>query len=82
MRRRTLGKQVQCTLTGERSYDRSVGICRVGDADLAAALILEGLCARCPRHDPSRRYAATQREAAAWQQSMPGYCRAGMVDAG
>ena len=75
MQNLTRGKEVRCNLTGERTYDRIVGICRVGDLDLAAALIREGLCARCARYDPGMRYATAQRDAGAWNRSMPGYCR-------
>lgn len=69
------GNEVACKLTGERTYDRIVGTCRVGNTDLAAPLIREGVCARCPRYDPAGRYTAVQREAGAWNRSMPGYCR-------
>ena len=75
MQRLTRGNDIRCTLTGERTYDRIVGSCHVGDIDLAAALIREGFCARCPRYDPGMRYAAAQREAGAWNRSMPSYCR-------
>ena len=75
MQRLTRGNDISCTLTGERTYDRIVGTCHVGDSDLAAALIREGFCARCARYDPGMRYATAQREAGAWTKWMPGYCR-------
>jgi endonuclease YncB( thermonuclease family) len=75
MQRLTRGNEVRCTLTGERTYDRIVGTCHVGASDLAAALIRERVCARCPRYDTAGRYAAAQRDAGAWNRSMPGYCR-------
>jgi endonuclease YncB( thermonuclease family) len=75
MQRLTRGDTVRCTLTGERSYDRIVGTCYVGDTDLTAAIIRQGVCARCPRYDPGGRYLPAQREAGAWRGSMPGYCR-------
>jgi endonuclease YncB( thermonuclease family) len=74
MRGLTGGQNVSCSLTGERSYDRMIGTCYVCDADLTAAIISEGVCARCPRYDPGGRYVPAQREAGAWRGSMPGYC--------
>ena len=74
MRSLTRGQHVTCSLTGERTYDRMVGTCYVGDTDLTAAIIRQGVCARCPRYDSQGRYLAAQREAGAWRGSMPGYC--------
>lgn len=66
--------EVACTLTGRRSYDRRIGRCRAGGTDLAEALIRQGYCARCPRHDRDGRYQAAQAEAGPWRWPMPGYC--------
>jgi endonuclease YncB( thermonuclease family) len=74
MQRMTRGDTVRCTLTGERSYDRIVGTCYVADIDLTAAIIRQGTCARCARHDPGGRYLPVQREAGAWRRSVPRYC--------
>jgi hypothetical protein len=74
MRGLTRGQHVTCSLTGEHSYDRMVGTCHVGDTDLTAAIIRQGVCARCPRYDPWGRYSPAQREAGPWRGSMPGYC--------
>jgi endonuclease YncB( thermonuclease family) len=74
MRALTRGQHVTCSLTGERTYDRMVGTCHVGDTDLTAAIIRQGVCARCPRYDRWGRYSAAQREAGPWRGSMPGYC--------
>jgi endonuclease YncB( thermonuclease family) len=74
MRGLTAGQHVTCSLTGERTYDRIVGTCYVGDTDLTAAIIRQGVCARCPRYDPGGRYLPAQREAGPWRGSMPGYC--------
>ena len=57
MQRLTSSNEVRSTLTGQRTYDRIVGTCRVGDTDLAAALICEGFGARCVRYAPGMRYA-------------------------
>jgi endonuclease YncB( thermonuclease family) len=46
------GQHISCSLTGERSYDRMIGTCYVGDTDLTAAIIRQAVCARCPRYDP------------------------------
>jgi hypothetical protein len=71
----TRGNNVRCTLTGQRTYDRIVGTCYVGDTDLTAAIIRQGVCARCPRYDPRERYLPAQLQAGSWNGSMPGYCR-------
>jgi endonuclease YncB( thermonuclease family) len=76
MRGLTGGQHVTCSLTGERTYDRIVGTCHVGDTDLTAAIIRQGVCARCPRYDPWMRYLPAQLMAGAWRGSMPGYCLA------
>ena len=74
MRSLTSGNTVQCSLTGERTYDRIVGTCFASGQDLASMLIRQGVCARCPRYDPEMRYASAQRIAGPWRGSMPGYC--------
>lgn len=74
MSRMVAGRQVSCTLTGERTYDRIVGRCSVDGADLGVALIRGGVCARCPRYDPLMLYLPAQLEAGRWRGSMPGYC--------
>jgi endonuclease YncB( thermonuclease family) len=66
--------EVACELTGRRSYDRHIGQCRAGDTDLADALIRQGHCARCPRHDREGRYRAAQAAAGPWRGTIPGYC--------
>ncbi|RKT32539.1 hypothetical protein BXY70_1886 [Roseovarius halotolerans] len=41
------GKRVTCSLSGERSYDRWLGSCRLaGGRDIANILLGEGLCTR------------------------------------
>jgi hypothetical protein len=74
MRRLVRGASVTCSLTGERTYDRIVGRCHVGEIDLAAALISERVCARCPRYDPWMRYLLVQRRAGGWNGTLPPYC--------
>ena len=63
MRGLTRGRHVTCSLTGERSYDRMIGTCYVGDTDLTAAITfpcqpLPWRCSRrcrtmAPRADPT-----------------------------
>jgi endonuclease YncB( thermonuclease family) len=57
------------------THERMIGTCYAGETDLTAAIIRQGVCARCPRYDPGGRYLPAQREAGAWRGSMPGYCR-------
>lgn len=76
MRRLVQGRQVQCTLNGERTHDREVGRCRLaGGEDLGAMMIASRLCGRCARHDPRRDYAALQAEVGPFSGDNPGYCR-------
>lgn len=51
MERLVDGEEVRCYLNGERSYDRVVGVCFLGDQDIGSA----GLARDCPRYS-SRRY--------------------------
>lgn len=75
MRELVAGRTLTCTLNGDRSYDREVGRCRLADGrDIGAILIARGVCGRCDRYDPFRKYAAVQREAGPYAGSYPGYC--------
>lgn len=40
------GASVDCDLSGRKSYDRQLGTCRFGGADLGEILIGEGICGR------------------------------------
>lgn len=66
--------EVACTLTARRSFDRRVGQCHAGDADIAETLIQRGYCARCPRHDRAGLYEPAQAAAGPWRGPLPGYC--------
>lgn len=68
----TTGEVVTCTLTGERSRDRLVGICYLNGADLAAGLVGAGLGRDCPRYSRGRYRALERPEAAAIP--LPSYC--------
>ncbi len=69
----TSGQQVVCSLTGERTHDRWVGICENRDGDLATQLITAGLGRDCPRYSRGR-YAAAE-PASVKSMPLPAYCR-------
>lgn len=74
MRRLVADGGVVCRLSDRRSYDRRIGTCAVAGRDLGEALIRQGLCARCPRHDADGRYVPAQRAAGPWPSRLPPYC--------
>lgn len=75
LQRLVAGQTLSCLLNGDRSHDREVGRCQLRDGrDIGAILIASGVCGRCARYDPFRKYAAAQREAGAFAGSQPGYC--------
>ncbi len=66
---------VSCTLNGDRTFDREVGRCHLGDGrDLGEVMIEGGACSRCARHDPLRKYAAAVAEAGPFPGEYPSYC--------
>ena len=68
----TRGRQVVCTLNGDKTHDRVVGTCANGEGDLSAQLIAAGLGRDCPRWSGGR-YAHLERPAAA-SMRLPRYC--------
>ncbi len=48
------GKAVECQLTGERTYDRYVGVCFVDGQDIGAAVIAAGHALDCARYSGGR----------------------------
>lgn len=53
-------KQVHCDLSGERTYDRWVGVCFADGRDIGAAVIAAGLALDCRRYSGGRyRYLET-----------------------
>ena len=44
-----LGKRARCDLTGERSFDRQVAVCRIDGQDLGRLMIEAGLARDCRR---------------------------------
>lgn len=74
MYRLTMGKRIRCELSGEKTYDRLVGICFLQGQDIGAHLISSGLALDCPRYS-NRRYEAFEREFAKQKIELPEYCR-------
>lgn len=74
MRRLVAGKTVSCRLSGERTYDRWVGVCFLGDEDIGAVAISSGHALDCPRYSRGRYF---DLETSAARQRLPraGYCR-------
>ncbi len=48
------GRTVECKLTGERTYDRYVGVCYVDGQDIGAAVIAAGYALDCARYSGGR----------------------------
>ena len=68
------GRQVACSLTGERSYDRWIGTCSVDGTDLGAIIVGEGYALDCARYSGGR-YAHLETPAARSRLPRSGYCR-------
>ena len=74
------GQEVTCDLTGERSYGRLVGVCRLddeatigdGDTDIGAIMIQAGLARECPRYSGGR-YRDLEMDASR-ALPLPAYC--------
>ena len=48
------GKSVECDLTGEKTYDRYVGVCYADGEDIGAAVIAAGYALDCSRYSGGR----------------------------
>ncbi len=66
-------KRVTCWLNGEETYDRKVGVCFLGERDVAASVIAAGLGRDCPAFSGGR-YARLESQAASKIGDLPGYC--------
>ena len=74
MQRLVAGKRLSCDLTGERSYDRKVGVCYLDDGiDIGASIITKGLARDCARYSIGR-YARFETDQSR-SLPLPGYCR-------
>ncbi|HBG99340.1 MAG: thermonuclease family protein [Rhodobacteraceae bacterium] len=49
MRQLVQGRQVRCSLNGERSHDRRIGVCSLDGMDIGALAIMAGHALDCPR---------------------------------
>ena len=65
-----MGQQLECKLTGERSFDRLIGSCFLNGEDIAALLIAAGFGRDCPRYSGGR-YANLDRRP---DMPLPDYC--------
>jgi endonuclease YncB( thermonuclease family) len=54
LQRLVAGKTVTCHLNGDKTYDRFVGVCYVGEHDLAASVIATGNALDCARYSGGR----------------------------
>lgn len=59
------GKSVKCDLTGERTYDRFVGVCYADGQDIGAAVIAAGHASDCARYSGGR-YRKFETPSAGW----------------
>ncbi|WP_282171188.1 thermonuclease family protein [Ruegeria atlantica] len=67
------GKAVECQLTGERTYDRYVGVCYVDGQDIGAAVIAAGHALDCARYSGGR-YRDLETPAARSRLNRARYC--------
>ncbi|SMP10292.1 thermonuclease family protein [Shimia sagamensis] len=67
------GKKVSCDLTGERSYDRYIGVCYADGKDIGAAVIAAGHALDCARYSGGR-YRQFEQASAKNRIKRAGYC--------
>ncbi|WP_133487918.1 thermonuclease family protein [Aliiroseovarius marinus] len=67
------GKIVVCHLNGDKTYDRYVGICYVGEHDLAASVIATGNALDCARYSGGRYRKFETKDARRYIRQAP-YC--------
>ncbi|MDP5217134.1 thermonuclease family protein [Ruegeria sp. 2205SS24-7] len=67
------GKAVSCDLTGEKTYDRYVGVCYADGQDIGAAVIAAGYALDCRRYSGGR-YARFETPAAKSRLKRARYC--------
>lgn len=74
MRGIVAGQRLTCALTGERTYDRAVAVCRLPDGrDVAAELVRAGLALDCA-HFSGGRYRALETPGLALKIGRRPYC--------
>lgn len=67
-----LGMNAKCILNGKKSYDRLVGKCFVGNADIAISVVMNGFGRDCPRF--SSGYYRQFELASVQSWKLPKYC--------
>ncbi|WP_170449291.1 thermonuclease family protein [Ruegeria arenilitoris] len=67
------GKDIECKLNGERTYDRWVGVCYADGQDIGAAVIAAGHALDCPRYSGGR-YRSLETPAAKSRIRRSSYC--------
>ncbi|WP_367646573.1 thermonuclease family protein [Ruegeria arenilitoris] len=67
------GKSIECKLTGERTYDRYVGVCYADGRDIGAAVIAAGYALDCARYSGGR-YRSLETSAARSRLRRAPYC--------
>jgi len=65
-------KEIRCVLTGERSYNRIIGVCYLDGLDIAAQLVQAGLGRDCPRYSGGK-YRHLESHSAI-EIHLPNYC--------
>ena len=69
-----LNQQVTCELTGERSYDRQIGVCFLDGDDIGAIAVSNGYALDCRRYSGGR-YASLETDIARRRILRARYCR-------
>lgn len=69
-----LNRQVTCELTGERSYDRQIGVCFLNGEDIGAIAVSNGYALDCRRYSGGR-YASLETDIARRRILRARYCR-------
>ena len=69
-----LNQQVTCELTGERSYDRQIGVCFFNGDDIGAIAVSNGYALDCRRYSGGR-YASLETDIARRRILRARYCR-------
>ena len=72
MQRILKNKNIKCSLSGQKSYERYVGTCWLGAVDIGALLIMQGMARDCVRYSRGR-YRALE-TLSAQHLPLPNYC--------
>jgi endonuclease YncB( thermonuclease family) len=74
MERLVTGQTVSCVLSGDRTYDRWVGVCYLAGQDIGAIAIANGHALDCPRYSGGR-YSSLETPASRSRLPRARYCR-------